>query len=161
MWKKPILIFIFSKRSLKPILVTLGTRQEYSPQMGCHSHLGQFSITNPHTCFWTVGGYWRTWKKSRQTQREYGKLHRDSDLSSRLNQGPWSCEAAVLPSAPLCHPKNICTFLWLAVSIYHKLGKHFCCICWVLVSGFKDSLDDKVQIYANMKLLDKSVLLPR
>ncbi|MCI4381488.1 hypothetical protein PGIGA_G00252450, partial [Pangasianodon gigas] len=55
------------------------------------------------SCFWEVGGNRRTLRKSMRTLREHANLHTDSNLSSGLNQEPWSCEVPMLPTAPLWH----------------------------------------------------------
>lgn len=49
------------------------------------------------------GKYQRTWRKPTWTWREHAKnLHTDSNPSTGLNLGPWSCEVANLLPAPPC-----------------------------------------------------------
>lgn len=58
---------------------------------------GQFNIDKP-AYFWTMGGNWRplgeTYANTVRTN-----LHTDSNPSSGSNQGCWSCEVAILPTA--------------------------------------------------------------
>lgn len=104
---------------LEPVPGTLGVRQKYNPEgmpvlqkgsMQTHIHTltPNDNFSQPiHllASFWEViGGNWRTQSKSSQTQGEHTqKLCTDSVKVSRLNQGPWNCEAPMEPTMPLCH----------------------------------------------------------
>lgn len=50
---------------------------------------------------WEVGGNWRTLRKPKHTQVQPVNLSTDSNSSSGLNRGPWSCEVTTKPP---CRP---------------------------------------------------------
>lgn len=56
----------------------------------------KFKTTNRPTSTFLEGGNHRILRKP--------KLHKKSNLSSRLNLGSWSSEATMLPTVPPCHP---------------------------------------------------------
>ncbi|MCI4381584.1 hypothetical protein PGIGA_G00253690 [Pangasianodon gigas] len=72
----------------------LRVQQVTSHQHGCSQLNASWILKSvAEACFGVMEGNRRTPRQPIWTWGEHVKLHTDSNLSSELNQGPWSCEA--------------------------------------------------------------------